>query len=141
VQLANRIDAEDFAWKDVASATPFHIPALYPVRAALGVNALFRQPQAFYRPAVDQVLFDNLRSILRPYMAIPNRFGIDHHRRPMLALVKTAGFVDAHLGAQPGSLGQLRQLGMKFALSIGCAGWARGAFRADVMTNKNMMFK
>src|SRR6266702_8459918 len=111
------------------------------MRAALGVDALLGQPQAFYRPAMDEMLFHDLGGILRPHMAIPDRFGIDHHRWPVLALVQAAGFVDAHLRPQPGSLGQLRQLRVKFALSISGAGRAEGAFRAHVMTNKHMVFK
>ena len=77
--------------------------SLTPVRAGLGVEARVGDPQPLHRPATHQVLVDDLRGIFRLHIAIPDGFGIDDDRGPVLALVKAAGLVDAHRAAQPAS--------------------------------------
>ena len=75
------------------------------------------------------------------HIAIPDRLGIDHHHRPMFALVQAAGFVDAHPAAQSGRLGQLLQLCVQVAASIGGTGGARRARRACVAADKDVALK
>jgi hypothetical protein len=79
--------------------------ALGPMGAGFSVDAPVRQAQAFDGPAMNQVLLDDLGGIFRLHMAVPDRIRVDHNRGAVLALIKAAGFVDAHLGAQPGGLG------------------------------------
>jgi len=67
-----------------------------PVRADLRVDALIRQPEALHRPSAHQVLLHKLCGVCRLHVAIPDSFGIHHHRWSMFALVEAAGFVDAH---------------------------------------------
>jgi len=58
------------------------------VRAALRIHATLCQPQPLHRPPRNQVFRHNLRRVFWPYFAVPNRIGINHHRRPVLALVQ-----------------------------------------------------
>jgi hypothetical protein len=111
------------------------------VRAGFGIDALVGQAQAFHGPAAHQMLLHNLRGIRGLHMAVPDGLGINHHRRPVLALVKAKRFVDAHFGAQAGGFRQLLQLSVKIAFSIGSAGRAWRIGGAGVMADKNMMFE
>ena len=43
------------------------------------------------------VLADNLRHIFRLHKSVPDPLWIDHNRRPMLALIQTAGLVSPNL--------------------------------------------
>jgi hypothetical protein len=82
------------------------------MRTGLSVDASIGQPEPLNRTTVDQVLLHNLRGIFGLYVPVPNRIGIYDDCRPVLALVKAAGLVDAHRISQAGSLGQLLQLRM-----------------------------
>jgi hypothetical protein len=109
--------------------------------AAFGIDAAIGEAQAFDGLSADQVLLHDLSRIRRLHMAVPNRLRVNHNGGPMLALVETAGFIDAHRRAQPCGLGQLLQLRVQFAFSIGGARGARRIGRTGVQTHKNMAFK
>jgi hypothetical protein len=111
------------------------------VWAAFVVQAFLGDAQPLHWASANQVLGDNLRSVLGPHVAIPHNIGINHHHRPVLALVQAAGFVDAHATAQPGRLGQCLQLGMKIALAVARAGGPRRTLGPYVMTYKYMALK
>ena len=114
---------------------------LTPVRAGLGVDASVGQTETLDGLAADQVLFHNLRGVRGLYVAIPDGLGIDHNRGAVLALIETAGFVDAHGAAEAGGLRELLQLGEELAFPIGRTGWAWRIGRACVLADKNMMLK
>jgi len=111
------------------------------MRARLGINALLGQPQPLHRPPRHQVLGHNLLGIFRFHVPVPHRVGINHHRRPVLALVQAAGLVDPHLPSQSGLAAQLLQPRVQFALSIGGAARPRRIGGACVMADKNMAFE
>jgi len=115
--------------------------ALSPVRTRLRIDALIPQAQPFDGSPSHKVLFHNFRGICRTYVAIPHPFWVNHHRWPVLALIQASRFVDADCAAKPSRFGQLLQLRMQFALSIGGARGPRSAFGACVVTHKNMTFK
>jgi hypothetical protein len=111
------------------------------MRAALRIDAPLSQPQPLDGPSAHQVLFHNRRRIRGLHVSVPHGLGINHHRRPVLALVQAEGFVDAHRGAQTGRLRQLLQLCVEIAFSIGSARWPGRIGRAGVVADKNMAFK
>jgi hypothetical protein len=59
----------------------------------------------------------------------------------VLALIETAGLVDAHLARETGLLRQLLQARMQLAFSISSAGGAGRIRGARVKANEYMMFK
>jgi hypothetical protein len=105
------------------------------------VDALIRESQPLNWPAAHQVLFDNGRRILGPNRAVPYRFWIHHHGRPVFALVQTERFVDADAVGKAGGLGQLLQLGVQLAFAVCGARRAGRAGGTDVVANKDMAFK
>jgi hypothetical protein len=111
------------------------------VGAALGVDALVGKTQTLNGPAAHQMLLHDLRGISGLHMAVPDGVGVNHHRRPVFALVQTEGLVDAHGGAETGRFRKLLQLGMEFAFSVGSAGRAGRIGGTDVVADKNMTFK
>jgi len=111
---------------------------------ALGVHAGIVQPQPFDRPAANQVLCDDLFSVLRLHVPIPDSLWIHHHRRAMLALVQAARFVDAHRAARTGEAGGFRkllQLRDQFTLAVAGAGTPRSALGTNILTDKHVTFK
>jgi hypothetical protein len=131
---------------DTTEVVPVTVPefrayALTAVGAGFGVDAFLRQPQALDGLAANQMLLHNLRGVRRLYMAVPDRIRINDDRGSMFALVKAAGFVDAHRGAEAGGFRELLQLGEELALSVCGAGRAGSVGRADVVTDEDMTFK
>jgi hypothetical protein len=78
-----------------------------PVVLAIGrIYAPIRQTQTLNRLSANQMPLHNLIHIGQRHMAIPDGFGIDDNRRPMLTLIQTARAVNAHTPLQP-ALGSL----------------------------------
>ena len=111
------------------------------MRAGLRIDAFVSQPEPINGTAIDQVLLHNLRCIFRRHMPVPNCFGIHDYGRSVLALIQAEGLVDAHGVSQAGSLRQLLQLSVQFALSIGRTRGPWRAFRPGIMANKNVVLK
>jgi hypothetical protein len=111
------------------------------MRARFSIDALLGDAQPLHRPPGNEVFGDDLFGVFRAHVAVPHTFRIDNHRGAVLALIETAGFVDAHAAAQPGFSGQLLQAGVKIAFSIAGAGWAGRFRRAHIVTDKNVAFK
>ena len=59
----------------------------------------------------------------------------------MFALIQAAGFVNPNRAPQAGGFRQLLQLGEQFALAISRTRGARSAFRANVMTYKDVVLE
>ncbi len=111
------------------------------MRAAWRVQAFLGHTQPLDWPAGNQVLGDNLRRIPWLDVAVPDRFGIDHHHRAVLALVQAAGFVDAHVAAEACRLHLLLQLGVQAAASVARTGAPRRALGPRVAADKDMTLK
>jgi hypothetical protein len=108
---------------------------------AFGIQALLGHTQALHWPSAYEVLFDDRRGIIGPYVAVPYRFGINHHHGTVFALVEASGFVDPHPGSEPSRLGQLLQTGVQIALSIHGAGGPRRISGTGVVADKDVAFK
>src|SRR5688500_2571715 len=54
-------------------------------------------PQALDHPSIQHVLIDDLVDVRLVDVRVPDRVGIDHHARPLLAAVEATGLVHAHL--------------------------------------------
>jgi hypothetical protein len=112
-----------------------------PVGAGFGVDALVCEAEPLDWTAVDEVFLDDLLGILRLYVAIPDGLRVDDDGWAMLALVEAAGLVDANRATEAGGLGKLLQLGVQFALSVGGARGARGAFRTGVVAYEDVVLE
>jgi len=117
------------------------LSSLFLVRAALRIQALAGYSQPLDGASAGKVLGDNLRRVLRLYVAVPDRLRVDNHRGAVLALIQAAGFIDAHFAAQPGGLAPLLQLGVQIAASVGGAGRAGRVGRAGVVADKDVALK
>jgi hypothetical protein len=111
------------------------------VRAAFGIQALLGDAQALDGPSADEMLLDDGGGIGGLHVAVPDGFGVNHHSGAVLALVKAAGLVDAHLARKAGRLGELLQLGVQIALSIGSARRPRSIGGTGIMADENVVFK
>jgi len=111
------------------------------MRAVFAVETLVSNAQALYGASADEMLFDDGCRVFGAHIAVPDGFGIDHDHGAVLALVEAAGLVDAHAATETGGLGELLQLGMKIAFSIGGTGGAGSTLGAHIMADKNMTFE
>lgn len=71
------------------------------MRATGGVNTFFGKHEAFYRPTVHDVRFDNLLDIRGGNAAIPDTVRINHDCGPVFALIETARHIRAHSFLEP----------------------------------------
>ena len=120
------------------SLTTVHYLAM---RTGFRIDAPVGQPQPLDRPAAYQVFFHDLRRVFGLHEAIPHCFGIDHHRGAVFTLIQAKRFVDAHAIGNPRGLGQLLQLRVQLAFSIGRARGARRARGTNVVANEDVVFK
>lgn len=111
------------------------------MRAGLGVETFVGQAQALDGTATDEVLIDNFGGVFRADMPVPDGLRVDDDGGPMLALVQTAGLVDADARGEAGGLGQLLNGGMELSLAIGVAGGARGVLGTGIGADKDVAFK
>lgn len=111
------------------------------MRAGLAVDAFIGDAQTLDGTAMDQMLLHDLRGIFGLHIAVPDRIGVDHDGRTVLALVETERLIDADAGRQIGSFDLLLQLREQFALPVAGTGWARCAFGAGVVADENVVFK
>lgn len=65
------------------------------VATACRVDAIIAEAQSFDGPAGHQVFADDFVHVTQADKAIPHRFRINDNRHSMLALVETAGGIDA----------------------------------------------
>ena len=63
------------------------------MRTTSRIEALLRQHKPVHGPPMHQMLRHNLIHIHNRHMPIPDRFGIHHHRRPMLALIQAPSLI------------------------------------------------
>ncbi len=94
-----------------------------------------------YRTAGNQVLGNDGFGIFRANVAIPDSLRIDDHHGAVLALVKAAGFVDAHTSGESGVFQQLLQARVQVALSVARTGRPRGFRWPHIVADKNVTFE
>ena len=63
------------------------------MRTVFSIEACIRQPKALHRPVMQKVFCHNFIHVFYLDEAVPNRLGIDHNHRPMLALIETTGLI------------------------------------------------
>ena len=95
--------------------------------ARSGIDTRLCQAQPLHRAAVLHMLLNDLRDILRLDKAIPDRLGVNDHRRPVLALIQAAGFVGTHGRFQTCGSDRLFEQSLQLAFSVGRAAPARAA--------------
>ena len=111
------------------------------MRAVFRVDAFLGDAQALDRPAMDQVLLDDLRCVFGLDSAVPDCFRINNHIWTVLALVEAERLVDAHAAGDACGLGQLLKLCVQLAFAIAGAGWTRRAFGTDIMADENVVLE
>jgi hypothetical protein len=81
----------------------------------------------------------NLVHIFHVNKPIPDGIWIDHHNRPMLALVQATQFVSADLSLQSSLLHSILESRFQLPAVLPAATWSRGALVPLIGTNKNVM--
>jgi len=108
------------------------------MRTRFGVNAVLAQAEALDGTTGDEMLGDDGLSVFRVDVAVPDGIRVDHHGGPVLALIETAGLVDAHPAGESRLLDQLLQAGVQIAFPIAGAGRAWRLRRANVVANEDV---
>ena len=88
------------------------------MRTGRSVDAGLRQAEPLHRPAVHNMLLDDLSDIFRLHEAVPDRLRIDHDGWPVLALVQTTGFVGPYRRLQAGGADRLLEQLLQLALAV-----------------------
>src|SRR4051812_1354377 len=105
-------------------------------RRCIQTSIGYHQP-AHGLPTDDVRLYD-LIEVFFANPAVPNRFGINHHVRSMLALIEAAGLVRAHPALQP-TVAKLRlQCFLQLRLPSWVAAPSRTGRIAHVRADKNV---
>jgi hypothetical protein len=111
------------------------------VFTVVGVQTGIGEPQAFDRLAADDVRLDNFIHVRFGDVPIPDRVGIDHDIRSMLALIETTGLIGAH-AAFESTLGEfLLEQFLKAGFRGRVATPSGLARRALVSTDEDMFFE
>jgi hypothetical protein len=105
------------------------------------IQAGIRDHQPPHRLAPDEVRLHNLIQVFLADPAVPHRFRIDHHVRPVLTLVKTPALVRAYSSFQPAFRQLCLQCLLKLRLSCGIATPARAGSVAHIRTYEDVSFK
>jgi len=111
------------------------------MRASSRVEAAGREPQPLDGTALAQMLLDDFIEVFGADKPIPDLFGIDDDRRAMLALLQTAGFVDAKNSGELGRLELVFKQFVEFALAVRAARGASGPGLALIGADKDVAVK
>jgi hypothetical protein len=106
-----------------------------------GVDAFFRKHEAFYRPAVHDVGFDNLFDIRGGNATVPDAFRINHDCGPVFALVETARHVRAHSFLESTERKFLLEEELELGLARGIAATARMSWLALIAADEKMLLE
>jgi hypothetical protein len=85
--------------------------------------------------------FDDLIDIRSGDAAVPNGVGIDHHVRPVLALIETPGFVSADAVLIPENRQFLLKSQLELRLPCRIAATARMSLRPLIAAHKDVSFE
>ena len=83
----------------------------------------------------------NLIHISHVNKPIPNGIRIDHHNRPMLALVQATQFVSADLSLQSSLFHRILERRLQLPAMLPAATWSCGTLVPLIGTNKNVMLE
>ena len=111
------------------------------MRAMLGVEAGSGEAQPLHGAAMDEVLGDDLFYIFKLNEAVPDGFGIDHHRRAVLALIEAAGLVGTDKVLETCVFDGILEGGFKLLAAVRQAAWTGRGFVALIRTDKDVMLK
>lgn len=112
-----------------------------PVRAMLSVKAGSGETQPLHGAAMDEVLGDDFFYIFQMNEAVPDGFGIDHHRRAVLALIETARLIGPNQMLEACILNGIFEGGFELLASVRQAARAGRRFVALIRTDKDVMLK
>jgi hypothetical protein len=107
----------------------------------IGIDAAFRQAQAFDRATLNEVLFYDFFGVLGVSETIPDRFGVDHQDGSVLALVQAAGLVDANAMLEAGFFDGVFECAAELLAVFVGAAWPGGGFVAFVEADEDVMFE
>jgi hypothetical protein len=135
--LRNHIPARS-AWR---TTNPCSLPTLLAVLTCRRIEAGVGQHQSLYRPAAEDVRFDDLIYICLGDVSIPDGFGIDHNIGTVLTLIQTARLVGAHSAFEAA----LRQFLFESFLQLRLATWIAASSWTSrwplIATYENVFFK
>ena len=109
------------------------------MRATLRIQARIRQPQPLHRPPMHKMFVHNLVHIFHMNKPIPDGIWINHHNRPMLALVQATQFISADLALQSSLFHCILESRLQLPAVLPAAAWSRSALVPLIGTNKNVM--
>ena len=109
------------------------------MRTVVGIQAGIRQPQPLHRPPMHKMFVHNLVHVSHVNKPIPNGIWIDHHNRPMLALVQATQFVSTDLSLQSSLLHCILESRLQLPAVLPAAAWSRSALVPLIGANKNVM--
>lgn len=112
-----------------------------PMRAMLCVEAGSGEAQPLHGTAMDEVLVDDFFYIFQMNEAVPDSFGIDHHRRAMLALIETPRLVGPNQMLETRVLNCIFEGGFELLASVRQATRAGRGFVALICTDKDVMLE
>jgi hypothetical protein len=107
----------------------------------LDIETALSEPETLDRTPVNEMFRDDLVHIFDMNEAVPDRLGIDHHHRSMLALVKAAGLIRPNLGLQPGSFNSIFKGGFELFTASRKTAWTGRILVPLVGAYKDMVFK
>lgn len=111
------------------------------MRAMLRIEAGIGESQTFHRPSVDEVFAYDFIDIFESHKAIPDRFGIDHDGRAMLALVEAARLVGSNQMLESGLFNGVLERGFDLFAALGKTARAIGGLIALVGADKDMVLE
>ena len=109
--------------------------------AGRGVEAGICQPQSFHRLSFDDVRLNDLFHVRIGNVPVPDCFRINHHGRPVFALIQTAGLVRAYFPFHAERRELLFEELLQVSIALRIAASPRMSRRPLVPANENMMFK
>jgi len=109
--------------------------------ATLCIQTRIGQPQPLHGPAMRQMLRDDLLHVPHINKPIPDRIRIDHHHRPMLALIQATQLIGPDLPLQPGLLDRVFEGRLQLLAVLSGAAWTRSARVTLIRADKNMMLE
>ena len=111
------------------------------MRATLCIQTRIGQPQPLHWPPMQQMLRDDLLHVLHMNEPIPDGIRIDHHHRPMLALVQAPQFIRPDLPLQPRLLDRVFEGRFQLFAPPPGTTWPVGLLIALVGADKHMMLE
>jgi len=111
------------------------------MRAAFVIQAFLGHAQALDGPAGDEMFGNNGLCVFRLDIAVPDRIGVDHNHRAVLALIEASGLINADAAGQPGFPDEMLQTRVQLAFPVAGAGRTGSVERANIVADKDVPFK